>query len=685
MKRFPTISVWLCISIIFPVYSQLHTENESGQKHFNPSDVFQLEYVSDPQISQDGKKIVYVRNSMNIMTDGIDSTLWMINFDGTDNRPLTSGNKNCFSPKWSPDGTKLLFISTSEGSGQIFLRWMDTGQEAKLVSLQRPPQNLAWSPDQKWIAFTIFVPDPAEPFVKMPPKPNGAEWAKPAVYIDQLQYRFDGLGYIPKGKTQIFILPVEGGTPRQVTFDAANNGDSLDWTADGKSIIFSANRTEDWEFTPQNSDIYKLDISDGKITRLTERFGPDREPLVSPDGKKIALTGYDDRITGYQLTKLYVMDIEGKSKRVIADHFGRSIGGHRWSGDSNGLYFQYDTEGNTKIAYASLEGKVDTLCGDVGGLSLGRPYSGGLFSVSKNGRIAFTQTQPDHPADLAICEKGRTGYTRLTHVNDDLLGHKTLGPVEEIWFESSYDKRKIQGWIIKPPDFDSNEKYPLILEIHGGPYANYGNRFSAEMQLYASAGYAVLYINPRGSTSYGEEFGNLIHRNYPGQDYDDLMSGVDAAIAKGSIDAKNLFVTGGSGGGVLSSWIVGKTNRFAAAVVAKPIINWYSWALTADMYTFFFKYWMPGLPWECPEEYLKISSITYVGNVTTPTMLLTGEEDYRTPISESEQFYQALKLRKIDTALVRFPGASHSIASKPSRLISKAAHIIGWFEKHSKE
>ncbi|HYT59022.1 MAG TPA: prolyl oligopeptidase family serine peptidase, partial [Haliangiales bacterium] len=229
---------------------------------------------------------------------------------------------------------------------------------------------------------------------------------------------------------------------------------------------------------------------------------------------------------------------------------------------------------------------------------------------------------------------------------------------------------------------DAQKKYPLTLEIHGGPFANYGDRFTSEIQLFAAAGYVVLYLNPRGSTSYGEEFGNLIHHNYPGQDFDDLMSGVDAVVQRGYIDAGNLFVTGGSGGGVLTSWIVGKTNRFRAAVVAKPVINWYSFVLTSDDYNFFYRYWFPGFPWDHAEHYLKRSPLSLVGNVQTPTMLLTGETDYRTPISESEQFYQALKLRKVDTALVRLPETSHGMDSRPTQVISKVAHILKWFEKY---
>ena len=253
--------------------------------------------------------------------------------------------------------------------------------------------------------------------------------------------------------------------------------------------------------------------------------------------------------------------------------------------------------------------------------------------------------------------------------------------MEEIWYESSFDSRRIQGWIVRPPGFDPSKKYPLILEIHGGPFSNYGDRFSAEAQLYAASGYVVLYTNPRGSTSYGQEFGNLIHHAYPSQDYDDLMSGVDALIELGYVDEDQLFVTGGSGGGVLSSWIVGHTDRFRAAVVQKPVINWYSFVLHADGPGFFYKYWFPGPPWEHMEQYMERSPLSYVGNVTTPTMLLTGEVDYRTPMSESEQYFAALQIEGVPSMLVRVPDASHGIASRPSNLVAKVQHILAWFEK----
>ncbi|MFQ5707449.1 MAG: prolyl oligopeptidase family serine peptidase [bacterium] len=683
MKRF--ISLLICWSLVLALAQNMFAGaplNDLNNKHFSLGEMFQLEFASDPQISPDGQRIVYVRNFMDILKDRRRSNLWIINYDGTNHRPLTSGNGNDVSPRWSPDGTRLLYVSRAEGSSQIYLRWMDTGQTAKLTNLTESPGSITWSPDGKWIAFSMFVKERPKPFVKMPPKPEGAKWAKPPKVITTLLYRADGRGYLKQGHTHLFVLPVEGGTPRQVTSGPYNHNGPLAWSADGQSIIFSANRHEDWQYDPLNSEIYEVSVVDGSVKALTDRQGPDANPALSPDGRQIAYLGFDDKYQGYQITRLYVMNRDGTGKRLVTASFDRDVRRPCWSRNGKGLYFQLDDKGNTKVGYVTLSGKVQTLASNVGGTSLGRPYASGSFSVASNGRVAFTHTRPDHPADVAVARKGVATAKRLTQLNEDLFGYKKLGSVEEIWYESSYDSRKIQGWVVKPPEFDPSKKYPLILEIHGGPFANYGDRFAAEIQLYAAAGYVVLYTNPRGSTSYGEAFGNLIHHNYPGQDYDDLMSGVDAVLERGYVDPANLFVTGGSGGGVLSSWIVGKTDRFRAAVVAKPVINWYSFVLTSDAYNFFYKYWFPGFPWEYSEHYLKRSSISLVGNVKTPTMLMTGEVDYRTPISESEQFYQALKLRKIDTALVRIPEASHGIARRPSYLIAKVAHVLKWFEKY---
>lgn len=659
----------------------LRGQQEDLSSTFEALDIFDLEYVSDPQISPNGETIIYVRNFKDIMTDANLSNLWRINADGSGNHPLTTGNHSDHSPVWSPEGDKIVYRSSKSGKTQLYLRWLMDGSEQQLTNTTQSPGRPYWSPDGAWLAFTMSVPYTEKPFAKLPAKPNGAKWNDPPKVISKLQYRNDGAGYAEDEYSQIFLLTTDGGTPVQLTNDPFDHSGALSWSADGKSIFYSANHHADRVLEPRNSEIHRLDIATRKSTPLTSRMGPDMYPVISPDGQRIAYLGSDEHYQGYQLTRLYVMNTDGSLAQCISCDFDRDIDDFSWAADGKSFYIQYDDKGNTKVANMTLDGMANDLVTDVGGVSLGRPYSGGSFSVSNAGKVAFTFSTPTHPADLAVAT-GKGNNQRLTDLNRDLFEYKKLGKVEEIWYKSSFDQRDIQGWICYPPDFDPAKKYPLILEIHGGPFANYGDRFTAEIQLYAAAGYVVFYANPRGSTSYGEEFGNLIHHNYPSQDYDDLMSGVDAVIQKGSIDPGRLYVTGGSGGGVLTSWIVGKTDRFKAAVVAKPVINWYSFVLYADGPAFFYKYWFPGKPWEHQEHYMQRSPISLVGNVKTPTMLLTGESDFRTPIAESEQYYAALKLNGVETMMVRIPNAGHGIANKPSNLIAKVTYILAWFDKY---
>jgi acylaminoacyl-peptidase len=676
--RWTTTAALLCLGAGTPLSAQ-----EEDRTRFGYLDVFDLEVAADPQISPDGSRVAYVRRGSDIMTDGARTSLWVLDTDGSDHRPLTDGTGSVSQPRWSPDGTKLLYVSSQDGSAQLWVRWMDTGQTAELTNLTESPGGLSWSPDGRWIALTLFVPEASPPFAEMPPRPEGAQWAPPPSVISKLAYRADGRGYLEDGHTQIFVLPAEGGTPRQLTVGPHDHGGTPSWTPDSEALVFSANRHEGGEYEPRNSEVYEVSVATGETRQLTDRFGPDEGPVVSPDGSRIAYTGFDDRFQGYQVSRLYVMGRDGSGARAVMD-LDRDVGGLQWASDGRGLFFQYDDLGDTKVAFVAVDGgAVQDLTGSIGGVGLGRPYGGGSFSVADNGRVAYTHTTPDRPSDVAVVTRGGDAR-RITGLNEDLLGHKRLGPVEELWWESSHDGRRVQGWIVRPPDFDPSKEYPLILEIHGGPFANYGPRFTPEIQLFASMGYVVLYANPRGSTSYGEEFGNLIHHAYPGNDYDDLMSGVDAVVAQGYVDSDNLFVTGGSGGGVLTAWIVGKTDRFRAAVVAKPVINWTSFALTSDGYPMYYKYWLPGPPWEGDNQahYWARSPLSLVGNVTTPTMLLTGELDLRTPMAETEQYYQALKLRRIDTQMVRIPGAYHGIAARPSNLIAKIAHIVRWFERY---
>lgn len=667
------------ILIIFFIAVNVYSQSSNL---FEPIDVFDLEYVSNTEISPNGNKILYQRNFNDIMTDESFSNIWVINFDGSENRPITTGNFKDNSPKWSNKGDKFVFKSNREGKQQIYLFNIANNSIQKLTNFQYSISSIKWSPDDSYLLFSSFIDDKRDKLIKMPEKPKGAKWNDPPVEITDLNYRYDGSGYRKPGETQFFTVPITGGTPRQISnIPAEKRAFQGEWI-DNNTIVFSANLNEDSDYNTNNTEIYTLDINSGIQKALTSREGPDNSPKVSNDNSLIAYLGYDDEYLSYQQNSIYIMRIDGSEKDKIELDLDRNISNIYWSGDDKKIFFQYDDNGITKIGSTTLDGKLDFIIDKVGGLSFSRPYSGGFFSLSKNDRYSFTYGTVYNPADLAVGYKG--SKNRLTNLNKDLFDYKKLGNVEEMWYKSSFDGEMIQGWIVKPPNFDDSKKYPLILEIHGGPHTNYGFHFSSEVQLFASKGYVVLYTNPRGSTSYGKEFANLIHHNYPSQDYDDLISGVDNLIERGYIDENNLFVTGGSGGGVLTSWIIGRTDRFAAAVVAKPVINWYSFVLYADNIGYFYKYWFKDLPWVDPESYLKRSPISYVGNVKTPTMVLAGEKDYRTPMAESEQFYAGLKLNKVESMLVRIPNASHGIASKPSNLIAKVNAIISWFEKYKK-
>ena len=645
----------------------------AAQGRFEPMDVFEIEYAADPRISPDGSQVIYVRTSMDIMRDAKKSELWIMNADGSDHRRVGVGG----SPRWSPDGTRIAYTD----DGQIHVRWMDTGEEATLTQLIESPRGLRWSPDGRYLAFNKLVPYPPPSLAPPPKPPAGAEWADPPIMEDRFKNRQDGVGYLDFGFDHLFIVPVEGGTPTQVTSGDFQHQSPAAWTPDGASLVFSSNRNDDWIHDYRNSELYIVSVATGEVRPLTDRPGPDRNPAVSPDGRQIAFVGYEDRTRTYQVSRLQVMNLDGSGQRVLTGGLDRSVSNPVWAPDGSGIYFQYDDEGNSKVGFATLDGDLEVLAEDLGGTSYGRPYGGGSFSVADDGSFALNQTRPESPGEVAVGARGR-GVRRITSLNEDLLANRQLGEVEEIWWDSSFDDRPIQGWIVKPPDFDPDRRYPLILEIHGGPVSNYGDRFSAEMQLLAAAGYVVLYANPRGSTSYGEEFADLLYHNYPGQDYDDLMSGVDAVIERGYIDEANLFVTGGSAGGIMTAWIVGKTDRFRAAVSQKPVVNWISKTLTADNWYGYYHSRYEGLPWENPDAYWEFSPISLVGDVNTPTMIITGEEDLRTPLSESYQMFHALKLRGIDTAVIRLPGASHDMSRRPSQLMAKIANIVAWFDKY---
>lgn len=672
-----------------------------------PMDVFDIEYASDPQIAPDGAHIAYVRRWNDVMTDRTRSNIWLVDAidaaagraanstntgTGTDitashatrhvgHRPVASGRMDYSAPRWSPSGDRLSYVSAAEGSPQIYVRWMDTGDTALVTNLTAAPRHVSWSPDGTMLAFVMDVPLPTEPLVttKLVP-PKDAQWSEPFKVIEAARFRRDGEGFFDPRRAHIFVVPADGGAPRQLTAGDFDHDGPLSWSPDGTSIYFAANRHPNWELETIEADVFSVAL-DGTLSQLTDAPGSESAPVVSPDGTQIAFLKTDNSGLAYALARLMVMPVAGGEPAGITTGFNRDIESPVWAADSEGLYFAYDDRGVRHVGYANLAGERRQVATGLGGTSLGRPYTSGEFSVARTGAIAFTAGKADRPADIAVAEGGV--IRQLTALNEDALADRKLGKLHEIVYTSSVDGQEIQGWYITPPDFDATRKYPLILEIHGGPHLAYGPDFALELQRYAAEGYVVFYDNHRGSSSYGEPFGLLLQNKYPSKDdFADHMSGVDAMIARGFVDPDRLFVTGGSAGGVATAYIVGLTDRFKAAVAAKPIINWTSKPLTADSYIYQTRHQFPGMPWEAFEHYWARSPLSLAGNVTTPTMLMTGEDDQRTPITESEQFYQALTLRGIETALVRVPGSGHGIAGRPSRLINKVEHTLAWFARH---
>ncbi|AZZ96477.1 S9 family peptidase [Pseudoalteromonas sp. R3] len=645
-------------------------------------DIFELEYASDPQISPNGEQVVYVRNSNDVMKDAKRQNLWLVDAKTGVQSPLFSDENRYYQPRWSPDGSKIAFLSDVSGSTQVHVHYIAQNRTALLTQLQSGISDLTWSPDGKWLAFSQKVEEKPAVIAKMPAKPKGAQWSESAIVIDKAYYQADGRGLVKPGYRQIFVLPSEGGTPRQLTSGNYHHSGKLAWRSDSKGIVFSANRIADWEYKRLEGDLFEVDFA-GKITQLTNAPGREHSPSFSENGKQLAFLSSSGELNPYRNHKLNIMNWQSKESRMIAKDFDRSIQSPSWIGSAK-LAIAYDDHGMRKLATITTKGKIKDLTDTLSGTTLGRPYLSGQFSASFDGEIAFTKGSSSRPADVAVTT-GKGKVKSLTALNEDLLAHKTLGKVHEITYKSSFDGEPIQGWYITPPDFDPSKKYPLLMEIHGGPHLAYGPHFSAELQRYAAQGYVVFYDNHRGSSSYGERFAMLLKYKYSSkEDFADHNSGVDAMIAKGFIDQNNLFIAGGSAGGIATAYAIGLTNRFNAAVVVKPVINWLSKVLTADSGLVQIPTQFPGMPWEHVDHYWERSPLSLVGNVTTPTMLMTGEEDLRTPMAETEQFYQALKHRKIDSVLVKIPGAPHGIAGRPSRMISKIEHTLAWFEKYKK-
>ncbi|MBZ5725566.1 MAG: S9 family peptidase [Acidobacteriia bacterium] len=675
MKTRFAVLLALLSALAFPAASQ---ETPSATRLTNDH-YFDFERVSNAQISPDGARIVYARQQANRIEDRWDSSLWIMNADGSQHRFLTKGSN----PRWSADGKRILYIAEGEPRGpQIFVRWIDTDGPATQVT--RATDRVAdarWSPDGKAIAFSMFVPEKDKWNISMPAAPQGAKWTGAPRLVETLHYRQDQVGFLEDGHTHLFVVSSDGGAPRRITSGKWSAGAGelrgavpMDWTPDSKAIVFEADSSAEADLHYQTSQLLVADIASGAIRELVAKPGSWSRPAVSPDGKTVAFTGYPQSKRTHSVSDLYVIPFAGGEMRKISGDYDRDPLNLRWAPDSAGVYFDADDRGSRNVQFAPTTG---------GGV---KPVTTGthvltMDSASSDLVAAGTRTDSDNPPDVVRYNLRRPGeITKLTSVNAGLLAGMHLAKTEELDFTSS-GGAKVQGWVVKPPDFDAAKKYPLILEIHGGPFAMYSVAFNYMFQNFAANDFEVLYLNPRGSTGYGTAFSGGIDHNYPGPDYDDLLAGVDAAIAKGSVDPTRLYVSGCSGGGVLSSWVIGHTGRFAAAAVRCPVIDWLSMTGNTDIPLFTYSFFQKPF-WEDPSDWLAHSSVMAVGKVTTPTLLMTGALDRRTPMPQTEEYYAALKVRGVPVKLLQFEGEYHGTGSKPSNFIRTQLYMMSWFKKY---
>ncbi|QXQ05417.1 S9 family peptidase [Sphingosinicellaceae bacterium] len=660
-----------------------------GPQPFEAADLYKLAMVTGPKVAPDGRHILFTRTSFDIQSDTRQGEVWLATLNGDTLEPhlLIGAGAKAGSAEWSPDGKRIAYIALFLGKPQLWVMTVSgvgAGVGRPITSLKSGPAGFAWSPDGSRLAFVARVEAAPRKIARMPDKPEGATWAPPPKLITDFSYRSDDSGYATAGADQLFVVNADGGSVAQLTrgdFDQVGDN-AVSWTRDGSAILFSAMYDADRDLRARESDLFSVPAAGGRVTQLTNTKGSEADPRISPDGKTLAFTGALEVPTFYAQPDLWVMPlangVAGGPARNLTRAIDRPVNDYSWSADGRGLYVSYNDAGLVRVAFVPLAGgKPKIVVPDVGGTRLYLPSSGGSFSEA-GGTFAYTRRYEDRPAGLGIARGGK----EVAHLdfNEGWRAGKRIGKLEAVHYTSA-DGLGIDGWVQYPPDFDPAKKYPLALEIHGGPNSDYGPMFSITHQLYAAAGYVVLFTNPRGSIGYGERFANAIDKAYPGKDLDDLMAGVDLMVKRPYIDARNLFIGGGSGGGVLTTYAIGKTDRFRAAAALRPVTDWTVQALTSDIQAETVRHWVPGNPWDNHEDYWRRSTLSLVGNVKTPTLLIDGEADYRTPIEQSEAYYGALKIRGIDTMMVRLPEAGHSMG-RPSQWLASILTVVEWYDKY---
>lgn len=654
------------------------------RRPISAEDLLRLEFVGQCELSPDGRRVAYVVTYADQEKDGYRSQIHMLDVASGQTYPFTAGSHRDQAPLWSPDGSQLAFVSNRSGKNQIWVIDTAGGEARQLTKLAAGVSGPAWSPDGRLMAFTARVKAGEELETEGQAKEKKGKDASDVRVINRIKYKFNGIGFFDDTRIQVFVVALPGGEPRQITFGDYDH-EHPSWSPDGKSLVFAANRTPEEDYT-NVKDIWVAPVIAGEPRQVTKSVGPVGNPIWSADGQTIFHTGHGNEFGGATHPAIWSVPADGGPQTRLTDPELAVGSGVTWDMTTGSSGSDYRVVGDSLLFRAATRGQAHVFRTPCSGGSAEQITQGirnvVSFSASPGGHtIAYTAASDTDPGQVFVL--GDAGERQLTQLHQWMAGELEVVLPEPYTYKSS-DGWECQGWIIKPPGYRPGQKYPAVVQIHGGPHAMYGHGLFHEMQYLAAQGYVVVYTNPRGSQGYGQLFTDAVRGDWGGHDYEDIMAGVDAAIEMGFIDDSRLGVAGGSYGGYMTCWVVSHTDRFKAAVTQRALTNRYSFYGTSDIGPRFSESEFPGNPWDDHELLFDRSPIHYVQNITTPLLIIHAEQDLRCPMEQSEQLFIALKRLRRTTEFVRFPDENHELSrsGKPKHRLERLERLSGWFKKH---
>ena len=666
--------------------------DETNKRTITAGDLYRFELPADPQISPDGQHVIFTVRRVERETEKKYSNLWVVPVAGGDPRQFTYGDQNDSKPRWSPDGTHIAFLSNrqDEKQPQLYLIPFGGGEARPLTELKGEFGAFRWSPDGSTILFQFRKKD--QEALEREEDEQKKKLGVVDRHITRAGFRLDGVGYLPQERWHLWTVDVEGGETTQLT-EGEYDEQQPRYAPGGDEILFVSNRSEDPDFHPYEQDIFLIPAAGGQARKLETPVGYKVAPSFSPDGRLIAYVGSEGKGTWWRNNGLWILPVDGSaparnltaahdldvSNSTLGDVADRPFSAPVWSATGGTIYAQVSRQGNTMVKAITLDGEIVDLVSPTGIIS--------EFSLDRDKQtLAYVWSHFRSPGQVWAYDVESGDTHKLTHFNEAWLDEIDLGEIEEMWFEGP-DGNDLHGWILKPPGFDPRRQYPSILEIHGGPWTQYGNLFMHEFYFLAAQDYVVYFSNPRGGQGYGEEHSKAIYHNWGGLDYADIMAWADCVQELPYIDPERMGVTGGSYGGYMTAWIIGHTGRFRAAVGQRVVSNALSFWGSSDVGYLFAEPWADDQPpWENLDIYWRQSPMKFIGNATTPTLIIHSENDLRCNLEQGTQVFLALKELGVDTELVIFPEESHGLsrAGRTDRRIARLNHIRRWFDTYLK-